>query len=110
MAMLSEDVAARPICSAPPDENQIRIIRESLTEDQVRAIREKVEEEKRKREAEIEGRLRSLETRIRQSEEITHECRNEVRGLLEAFAREREAGEALERMGQNPKPLTKPKE
>ena len=31
-------------------------------------------------------------------------------GSLEAFAREPEAGEALERLRQNPEPLMKPKE
>jgi hypothetical protein len=41
--------------------------------------------------AEMENRLRAPEARIRRAEEITHECRDEVRGLLEAFARSREA-------------------
>jgi hypothetical protein len=47
-------------------------------------------EEARPEEEELESRLRALEVRIRRAEEITHECRDEVRGLLEAFARNRE--------------------
>jgi len=47
-------------------------------------------QELRRRQDELMRRLRSLESRIRQAEEISHDCRNEVRGLLEAFARERE--------------------
>ena len=37
------------------------------------------------------ARLRALEARIRRAEEITHECHDEMRGLLDAFARSREA-------------------
>jgi hypothetical protein len=48
-------------------------------------------EETKPEEEELESRLRALEARIRRAEEITHECRDEVRGLLEAFARSREA-------------------
>jgi hypothetical protein len=59
-------------------------------------------EEKRNRQAELERRLVSLEARIRQAEEITHACRDEVRALLEAFLREREAG--AEHRGRNPNP------
>jgi hypothetical protein len=71
------------------------------------AVEEKAQETTRL-EIEFEKRLRSLEARIRQAEEITRECREEVRGLLEALARERET--SAERRGQNPNPLTKPKE
>jgi hypothetical protein len=49
------------------------------------------EEERKKREAQFEARLRSLEARIRQAEQITHECREEMQGLIEAFASDREA-------------------
>jgi hypothetical protein len=42
-------------------------------------------------EAELESRLRALEARVCRVEEITHACRDEVRGLLVAFARSREA-------------------
>ena len=58
-------------------------------------------EETKPEEEELESRLRALEGRIRRAEEITHECRDEVRGLLEAFARSREA--KAERRGQKPK-------
>jgi hypothetical protein len=61
-------------------------------------------EESKTEEAELENRLRALEARIRRAEEITHECRGEVRGLLESFARSREA--KAERRGKHPKPTS----
>ena len=65
-------------------------------------------EEARPEEEELENRLRALEARIRRAEEITHECRDEVRGLLAAFARSREA--KAERRGKNPKPTSSEQE
>lgn len=62
------------------------------------------EEEVRSR-AELEKRLLSVEARLRQAEGITHECRDEVRALLETLSRERERG--AERKASNPNPLTK---
>ena len=69
-------------------------------EAEARATREQAEEIKG-REIEFEDRLRSLEARIRRAEDIAHECRNEVQGLLKAFTQERETGR--ERRRQNPK-------
>lgn len=62
------------------------------------------EEEVRSR-AELEKRLLSVEARLRHAEEITHECRAEVRALLETLSHERERG--AERRASNPNPLTK---
>ncbi len=59
-------------------------------------------EETRRREVEFENRLRSLEERIRHAEEITHECGEEVRGLLEAYERVREMSER--KWAQSPNP------
>lgn len=50
-----------------------------------------MEEQIERRDAEFVERLRSLEARILQAEQVTHECREEVRGLLNAFARDRQA-------------------
>lgn len=63
-----------------------------------------IEEEVRSR-AELEKRLLSVEARLRQAEGIAHECRDEVRALLETLSRERERG--AERGASNPNPLTK---
>jgi hypothetical protein len=65
-------------------------------------------DETKSEEAELENRLRALEARIRRAEEITHECRDEVRGLLEAFARSREA--KAERRGKHPKSTSQEQE
>lgn len=64
-------------------------------------VAERAREEAAQRQREMERRLLSLEGRIREAEEITRKCRDEMRGLLEAFARDRDAG--VERRGQNPK-------
>ena len=69
-------------------------------EAEVQAISE-MEEETRKREAEFENRLRSLEARIRQAEQVTHECSEEMRKLLEAFARDQEARAQRKGISQN---------
>jgi cell division FtsZ-interacting protein ZapD len=58
------------------------------------------EETRAKEDDEMENQLRALEERIRRAEEISHECRDEVREMLEAFAR---SLEAAERRGQKPK-------
>lgn len=62
-------------------------------------------DEAARRQEEMEKRLVSLEARLGKSEEITRECRDEVRRLLEAFARIRESG--AETRGQIPNPVTK---
>ena len=62
------------------------------------------EEEVRSR-AELEKRLLSVETRLRQAEGLTPECRAEVLALLETLSRERERG--AERRASNPNPLAK---
>lgn len=59
-------------------------------EAEVRAAREPGEEAQR-RELEFAERLRALEARLGQAEQVAHECREEMRGLIETFAREREA-------------------
>lgn len=64
--------------------------RRRLSEEaEFRAARE-TEEEAKKRELEFADRLRSLEARLQQAEQIAHECREEMHGLIKAFARERE--------------------
>ena len=99
-ASVSESVSAkvrvpRPLASQSFSAPRLR------NEAEARANREQAEETKR-REIEFEDRLRSLDARIRHAEEIARECRDEMRGLLEAFARAREA--SREQSGQNPKP------
>ena len=53
----------------------------------------------KKRDLEFEDRLRSLEARLRQAEQIAHECRQEMRGLIEAFEGVREVTEKEKRAG-----------
>lgn len=53
----------------------------------------------KKRALEFEDRLRSLEARLRQAEQIAHECRQEMRGLIEAFEGVREVPEREKRAG-----------
>lgn len=78
-------------------------------EAEVHAIRETEEEESRKRTAaEFEKRLRSLEARLSQAEHVTHECREEMRGLIEAFTREQEAW--AERKRTRPNQPSQPRE
>ena len=82
---------------------RLRYAAAPMLQEEVHACAIPVEpEETKTQEAELEDRLRALEARIRRAEEITHECRDEVRGLLEAFARQREAG--AKRRGKNPNP------
>lgn len=69
------------------------------------AVEARSREEELRSRAELEKRLLSVEARLRQAEEITHECRAEVRALLETLSRERERG--AERRASNPNPLTK---
>jgi len=61
------------------------------TEAEPRAICETEEDEARRQEAEFGKRLRSLEARLSHAEQVTHECREEMRGLIDAFTREQEA-------------------
>lgn len=69
------------------------------------AVEARSREEELRSRAELEKRLLSVEARLRQAKEITHECRAEVRALLETLSRERERG--AERRASNPNPLTK---
>jgi len=74
-------------------------------EDEVRPVGEM--EEDRKRKGEFEERLRSLESRICQAEQVMHECKSEMLGLLEAFTRNQEARAERKRAhpGQSSQPL-----
>lgn len=64
--------------------------RRRLSEEAEFRVARETEEEAKKRESEFEDRLRSLEARLQQAEQIAHECQEEMRGLIKAFARERE--------------------
>lgn len=57
-----------------------------------------------RRQEELERRLVSLEARLEEAQEITSKCRNDVRGLLEIFERERGISEVTRRQDLNPLP------
>jgi len=70
-------------------------------EAEARAISE-MEEQSKKRDAEFEDRLRSLEARIRRAEQLTHACQEEIQGLLETFIHERKDRQERKRARSTP--------
>ncbi len=107
ISMLSRSFVAGPpeplFTKVPPSLTEsLRMLRSS-EKTTLEAAGGKTEEAKY-RQAVFEKRLRSLEERIRQAEQITQYCREEVQGLLEELEREREISE--QRQTQNPSPST----
>jgi hypothetical protein len=89
-SLMAQVGAPAPAGMAPLRSRRVRYAAAPMLPEEVMACAPtSMREEEMAGEAELEDRLKALEARIRRAEEVAHECRAEVQGLLEAFARSR---------------------